>query len=87
MRYCYIEVSIKSVYNDVCEVIIMSKKRINVTMSEELLNKIDRKCHEMGVTRSSFISTKLADYISKEDMAFDSMVAAAKEVMAKSIDK
>lgn len=64
-----------------------TKARVNVTMSQELLDKIDKKCEEMGVNRSSFISNKIADVLAKEDLAFDSMVQAAKEVMLKSVEE
>lgn len=63
------------------------KARVNVTMSQELLDKIDKKCEEMGVNRSSFISNKIADVLAKEDLAFDTMVQAAKEVMLKSVEE
>lgn len=62
------------------------KKRINVTISEELLEKVDSKCNEMGVSRSSYICNKVASAIAQEDLTMQSMIAAAKEVMQSSIN-
>lgn len=57
------------------------KKRINITMSEELLSKIDSKCNEMGVTRSSYIANKIATSIAQEENAMNGIMDVVKQVL------
>ena len=46
--------------------------RVNINMSEELLNKIDEKAKEMYVSRSAYISMALTEKM-KNDNALNSM--------------
>lgn len=60
------------------------KKRVNITISDELLAKVDSKCKEMGINRSSYICNKVATAIAQEDLTMQGMIAAAKEIMLNS---
>lgn len=60
------------------------KKRVNITISDELLAKVDSKCKEMGINRSSYICNKVATAIAQEDLTMQGMIAAAKEIMLES---
>ena len=42
-------------------------KRINISMSEELLEKVDKMASSMGITRSALIAYILAEKISLQD--------------------
>lgn len=60
------------------------KKRVNITISDELLAKVDSKCKELGINRSSYICNKVATAIAQEDLTMQGMIAAAKEIMLNS---
>lgn len=59
------------------------KKRVNITISDELLAKVDSKCKEMGINRSSYICNKVATAIAQEELTMQGMIAAAKDIMLK----
>lgn len=41
--------------------------RLNTTVSEELLEKIDRKSREYGISRSATMSVIMAEYFKNDD--------------------
>lgn len=48
---------------------LVHSKRINITLSSELLAEIDKRAKELFISRSAYISTALSQKIQADDLA------------------
>lgn len=65
----------------------MASKKINITMDEKLLEKLDTYCSDMGTNRSSLIAVIMGQYLSSMEKTQTVLTNAVNELIAQEVMK
>lgn len=65
----------------------MASKKINITMDEKLLEKLDKYCSDMGTNRSSLIAVIMGQYLSSMEKTQSVLTNAVNELIAQEVMK
>lgn len=60
----------------------MASKKINITMDETLLNRLDTYCRDMGANRSSLISVVMGQYLAQMERTQSVLTEAVSNLLA-----
>lgn len=65
----------------------MASKKINITMDEILLNRLDTYCREMGSNRSSLIAVVVGQYLAQMERTQSVLTEAVSNLIAQEAAK
>lgn len=57
------------------------KKRVMITLSEQLLNNLDSYCEKLGVSRSAYITTCVANQLYAQDKVIEALGPALAQLV------
>ncbi len=60
----------------------MASKKINITMDETLLNRLDTYCRDMGANRSSLIAVVMGQYLAQMERTQSVLTEAVSNLLA-----